>query len=278
MLYCTESKFVSISRKGSTMPTWQAIQSRQHINSGWRPPTNYRHAKQDALAPLTISELSQALPHYSLAFTQMSGEYQLVAILSLQSGVNLFVDANNRWQAPYIPACYRSYPFNLLPNQKGDLVVCIDSDSGLFHEQAQPDDKPLFNADGQPTETLQKIIDFMQQRHKQQILTQQAVNQLTEHNLIHPWPVQIKRDDDVQDVKGLFRIDEKSLKALQSDALSNMMQSGGIAIAYAQLFSMNQINQLAERAKYHARQQSKPEEPDIEKLFGNDDILSFDNI
>jgi len=264
------------------MPTWQAIQSRQHLNAGWRPPTDYRHTQQDALAPITISEFSQSLPHYSLAFTQQSGEYQLVAILSLQSGLNLFVDANNnRWQAPYIPACYRSYPFNLLPNQKGDLVVCIDSDSGLFHEQAEADDKPLFNADGQPTETLQKTIDFMQQRHKQQILTQQAVNQLAEHNLIQPWSVQIKTgsgENDVQDVKGLFRIDEKSLKVLKSDALSNMIQSGALAIAYAQLFSMNQINQLAERAKYHARQQSKPEEPDIEKLFGNDDILSFDNI
>lgn len=259
------------------MPTWQAIQSRQHINAGWRPPTDYRHAKEDALAPLVISELGQALPHYPLAFTQKSGEYQLVAMLSLQSGINLYVDTNNRWIAPYIPACFRSYPFNLLPNQKGDLVVCIDSDSGLFHEKAEPDDKPLFTAEGQPTEELQETIDFMQNRHKQQMLTQQAVKQLAEHNLIQPWPVQIKTGEEVQNVQGLHRIDEKSLKSLNSNALSNMMQNGALAIAYAQLLSMNQISLLVERAKSLAKHQPQ-EEPDIDKLFGNDDILNFDNI
>ena len=41
---------------------------------------------------------------------------------------------------------------------------------------------------------------------------------------------------------------------------------------------MNQIDQLVERAKYHIRLQPKREQPDIEKLFGEDDILSFDNI
>jgi hypothetical protein len=261
------------------MPTWQAIQSRQHINSGWRPPTDYRHAKEEALAPVTITELSQAIPHYAMAFRELSDGYQLVAILSLQSGVNLYVGADNRWQASFVPACFRSYPFNLLPNKQGTLVVCIDLDSGLFHEQAEPEDKPIFNADGEPTEAVQEVITFMQQRHKQQAITQKAVNKLAENNLIEPWPVQLRADSgEVQNVTGLFRIAESKIKSLGPDALSDLVQHGALALAYAQLFSMPNFSRLGELAKYHAQQAQQSEQPDIDQLFGSDDTLHFDNI
>ena len=52
-----------------------------------------------------------------------------------------------------------------------------------------------------------------------------------------------------------------------------------MALAHAQLFSLHQLRQLTERAKYHANLSAKQsaQEPDIEALFSDDDDddLSF---
>ncbi|MDZ7759565.1 MAG: SapC family protein [Desulfovermiculus sp.] len=79
---------------------------------------------------------------------------------------------------------------------------------------------------------------------------------------------------------GIYMISEKALNELDKETFADLRNNGALAFAYAQLFSMNQISRLSELAKYHAQQAQKQEssEPDIEQLFGDDDILSFDNI
>jgi hypothetical protein len=59
---------------------------------------------------------------------------------------------------------------------------------------------------------------------------------------------------------------------------SGLRQNGALGLAYAQLFSMNQVSRLGELAKLHARQAQQSQEPDVDQLFGSDDTLHFDNI
>jgi hypothetical protein len=145
------------------MPQWQAVTKTDHLEAGWTRYKDYRHAAQDALVPVMVAEMPQLLPVYPLAFSINNSDntYQFVAVLSLQAGLNLYLDNNLQWQAPYVPAHYRSYPFNLLPNSKGQLTLCFDQESELVQTPAQQGQVRLLKADGGISDALQQILDFL---------------------------------------------------------------------------------------------------------------------
>jgi len=259
------------------MPTWQALTIIDYKYAGWTRYTSYRHAVRDALVSVVVAELGQLLPHYPLGFSQLrfddqTERYQLVAVLSLQTGLNLYLDAQHQWQAPYVPAHYRSYPFNLLPNNQGQLTLCFDQDADLIHIPAQNQQIPLFGSDGQPVAELKTILDFLQQLHQNRRLTQSLVDQLAEHQLIQPWELtSVGVDGEAKPVKGLYHINEVALKALDPQPLSRLLQSGAIGLAYAQLYSQYRLHDFRQRFERHQSAGT----PDIAAIFGERDDSLF---
>lgn len=262
------------------MPTWTAISKTDHQHTGWTRFTSYQHARNDVLAAVVVAEITQLLPHYALAFSKTNPDlqdssYQLVALLSLQAGLNLYLDESNQWQAPYVPARYRSYPFNLLPNQNGDLTLCFDQDSGLIHTPAQQEQLPLLDDQGQPSEHLAPTIQFLQQLYKNRQLTQTLVDQLADHGLIQSWEItSAGADGEPKPVKGLYHINEAALKALDSEPLAQLNQSGALGLAYGQLYSQARLQDFKQRFARHQRSTTPPE-VDIDALFGEKDDSLF---
>ncbi|MBD1401911.1 SapC family protein [Pelovirga terrestris] len=263
------------------MPTWTAISKTDHQHTGWTRFTNYAHAQHDALAPVLAVELPHLLGSYALAFahsnttSNATPSYQLVAILSLQAGLNLFLDTNQQWQASYVPSHYRSYPFALQPNQQGEMTLCFDADSGLIHTPAEDQQTPLLDADQAPSKELTPIIDFLQQRHQHTQLTQTLVNQLAEHQLIQPWEIESAgADGEAKPVKGLYHINEAALKNLDPTPLSHLAHSGALGLAYGQLLSQARLHDLTRRFEQNQTGTTSPE-VDIEALFGEKDDNLF---
>jgi len=254
------------------MPRWQAITKTDHLESGWTRFKDYRHASQDALAPVMAVELARLLSVYPLAFSVNNSDnsYQFVAVLSLQAGLNLFLDSNLQWQAPYVPAQYRSYPFNLLPTSKGQLTLCFDEESDLVQTPAQQGQVRLFKAGAETSDELQQILDFLTHCHQNRQVTQALVNQLAEYNLIQPWELKSRGlGNDPKPVKGLYHIDEPALKELAPEHLSALARSGALALAYAQLLSEARLQDFAKR--FEARKKT-----DVGNFFAEDDIIKFD--
>lgn len=269
------------------MPNWHALSKEKHANAGWLPPTGYPQAKTDAIAPLLVAEMGHALAHYPFAFAPIEGgAFRLNVLLSLESSTNLFVNFQNKWMVPYVPAVYRSYPFNMMLNSEGGHVLAVDVDSDFFQEQAEDEAQAVLSEDGQPSESVKPLIEFMQQRLIQQQQTDRLVAQLAEKNLIEEWPIELKfgpSDEDVRKLGGLFRINEKALQELPPEDLSALTKSGALAIAYAQLFSMARMRELQARFVQFKQQsqtagQSAVEEIDLDKLFDGEsesDVFSF---
>jgi hypothetical protein len=162
----------------------------------------------------------------------------------------------------------------LLPSND-QLVFCIQEDH-LSDDQGQP----LFDAEGNLTKPVQDTLNFLNECEKNRKITQAACQSLQQAGVIEKWLLQIKQSEDQEPVQidGLYRISEKALNELDKETFADLRKNGALALAYAQLFSMNQVSRLAELAKYHAQQQQKEQEPDIEQLFGDDAVLNFDNI
>ncbi len=267
------------------MPNWQALSKEKHANAGWVSPTGYPQAKADAIAPLLAAELSHALAYYPFVFAPVEGgRYRLNVLLSLESGSNLFVNFDNKWMVPYIPAVYRSYPFNMMQEEVGNHVLAVDLDSTFFHEQAQSDDHTVLDADGEASETLKPLINFMQQRLVQQQQTDVLVAQLSDKGLIEEWPIELKvgpTEDDVRKLGGLFRINERKLQELSEADISELAKSGALSITYAQLFSQARLKEMQARFiqfKQQTLAATPVEQVDLDKLFDGEsdsDVFSF---
>jgi hypothetical protein len=210
-----------------------------------------------------------------LGLIQKQETYTPVAITGLGGKQNLFVNADGKWIGNYVPAVLREYPFALADNNQGEKVLCIEQ-SHLSDDQGQP----LFDSDGNLTKPVLDILNFLNECEKNRKVTQAACQSLAQAGVIEKWPLQIKHSEDREPVKidGLYRVSEKVLNELAGETFAGLRKNGALGLAYAQLFSMNQVSRLGELAKLHAQQTQQSKQPDIEQLFGNDDTLHFDNI
>ncbi len=96
---------------------------------------------------------------------------------------------------------------------------------------------------------------------------------LAEADVISEWPLKIQDGDQEKSVTGLYRIDEEKLNTLEDEKFLKIRKAGALPIAYAQLFSMGNIQNFLQLAKTH--EQLKTKTPDIQPILGDDDIISF---
>lgn len=168
-----------------------------------------------------------------------------VALQGLRAGENLWVDAKGNWRGGYIPAIYRGYPFTLA--RSGDKrVLCIDSDSGLI---SNTEGQPFFNDDGETTDTIQQILQFLNQVHTSRDVTQAQCAELSRLGLIQPWPLTVQAEGENQAREGLYRIDEEALNALSTEDFEALRTTGALPMVYCQLLSMQHIQRLGELAR-----------------------------
>ena len=266
------------------MPNWQALSKEKHLKSGWVPPNGYPQVKKESAAPILAAELGEALPYYPLVFiADNKGEFRLNVLLSLESGSNLFVNMANQWMVPYVPAAYRSYPFQMMENGKGGQVLAVDVDSQFFQVEAVSSDRRILTDEGEPQESTKPLITFMQQRYAQQKQTDALVKQIADLELIESWSIDVRfgpGEEDVRKLLGLSRINELKLKELEPSQLSELAKTGALGLVYAQLLSMARIKDLQARYLQFKKQTQKTEveKIDLDKMFDGDsgsDVFSF---
>ncbi|WP_048306566.1 SapC family protein [Halomonas sp. PR-M31] len=248
-------------------------------------PPGYGFAATQQLVPILIAELGQLLPHYVLAFVQQNGRFTPVAVTGLGGERNLYLDADGKWLAGYVPAILRGYPFSLANNETDQQVLCIHrehllegqgSESSTDTNSKQP--LPLFDGQGALSPPVQQTLDFLKKCDANRRITQTASHLLQGNGLIEPWPLEIERANDQEPltVKALYRVSERALNALKADAFAGLRRHGALPLAYAQLFSMNQLSLLSDRAAFHARKPARAQEVDLEALFdGDNETFSF---
>lgn len=266
------------------MSNWLAIQPSLHQKARWKNHTGYSFAQQDTTASLLMVELSSAVQFYPIGFVKdEAGVFKLVAIQSLEPSLNVFVNTKGQWRVPYVPSVYRGYPFRML---KADAesddapILCVDTDSGQF--DAAPDDnlgQPLFDEDGALSEMLKKVVDFLDKRDQNRVLTERAVAALSDAELIVPWGIQARLlDGEESTINGLFKIDQERLKALSGDVLETLNKVDALTVAHAQILSLPRLAGLSHFYQQHQMEQEgrASKQVDLEKFFSeNDDSLTF---
>ncbi|MDF1621973.1 MAG: SapC family protein [Pseudohongiella nitratireducens] len=262
------------------MTSWVALSSKAHANHGWKQNADYGFAAAQQLVPVLMAELSAVIAQYVLCFVPTENNaYQATAILSADGKSNVYVDAKGRWLTRYIPAQLRGYPFALHDGQENQKVLCINK-SALSEEAGS---LPLFDSNGELDKKVADILKFMTECEKSKATISAATAELANAGLIVPWDnLVVKQADKQKPIKldGLYRIDEKALTALNTENFAGLRKHGAIALAYAQLFSINQLSQLGQLTELRRRLSPEQAPEKLDSLFGSDDAgsINFDSI
>ena len=128
----------------------------------------------------------------------------------------------------------------LKPEDAEKSILCINEASGLVVESTE-EGNDFFDDENQPVQGIKDMVNFLSQVEASMLVTERAVNALADADLIAPWEINLKQGEEVAPVEGLFRVDEAVLKKLDDEDLLTLRKAGGLAIAYGQLFSMNQL-------------------------------------
>jgi hypothetical protein len=192
-------------------------------------------------------EFNEACKEFAIVFTRVgSGRTVPVAMLGLRGRENLFVDAEGRWDARYIPAFVRRYPFVLaeLPG-RAELAVCVDE---AFTGLNPADGEALFDAGGADTPFLQNALDFLRRYQAEYVRTEAFCQRLEQAGLL----MEMNAKADLVDgrsftINGLLIVDEKKLLALPDATALELLRSGEMHLISMHLVSLSNMQRLVDR-------------------------------
>lgn len=230
-------------------PSYQPLSAEFFAHKTWQPYTDYRHAAQLHLVPLSAPEVAPAAADLPVVFApNPQGKFSLCLLTGLAMGQNHCLDQHWQWQTSYVPVFVRNHPFRLLPvpAQPEQYVLCVDTSSPWLQASGGDGQEPFFDATQQVNPRIQDVVKTLQAQIRHQHFTQLAVDALVQHRLLMPWHLH-----DVQGlpISGLQRINEEALQQLSSEALNALLRTGSLAIAYAQMLSTHQLHRLQKLAQ-----------------------------
>ncbi len=258
-----------------------AITSKEFSDKRWHRFKLMNFAAKDTVAPLSAREASRAILSMPVGFIQSKDQFGLVALQGLESEHNLLLGPNGQWTGGYIPHHYFCYPFQMRKTNDGKLVLCIDLDSELLTSSDDELAEDFFDADGKPTKLVNDVVGFLSDHIAQLEATAQICRLLAEHRLIKPWPLKIETSNGEISLEALYCIDEERLNSLSATALKELRNVDALTLAYAQLFSMPNVQLLVKQIAKTQSEDGGSVDPLSEIGFENPDsggTISFDNL
>jgi hypothetical protein len=217
----------------------------QHKTLKLRPVDNIGFAAEVTAVPAVVGEFQEIARQGPIAFLKLGdGGLIPVALLGLPGGRNAYLDADLRWNAPYMPAFIRRYPFVFSEN--GDqMTVCFDRDFAGFNDD---EGEALFE-NGEPTMFLKNAMNLLGEFQRQVQLTQQFTKRLEEAGVLSEINAEIRLEDGrTSNISGVLVVEESKLKAISDATLKSWFDAGDLACIYAHRFSLGHMVDMARRS------------------------------
>ena len=201
----------------------------------------FAFAASSNVIPAVIDEFVPASRHLPILFLPGPKLPSPVFLTGLRSGETPLVDQKGRWQNDYLPAFLRRYPFIIGDVVNSDPIVCIDEESALFQNGAEP----LFLADGADSPCLQTKIVLMNEYNVSAKRTEHFVETLVDLDLLTAITINVQQADaGEQTLHGLTMVDHARFEHLSDDDFLRLRAHGFLAAIYAHLASLSSIDRL----------------------------------
>lgn len=232
-----------------------ATRHRDHcVDSG-----SYAFSREVSAVPLLAAEFAAAAREYPIVFVEVGDSLIPAAVLGLRHGENLYLDAQDGWQATYIPAFIRSYPFVFASGNDGQtLTLCIDESFAGLNREGKG--QRLFTDDGKRTPYLDQVVQRLQSFQLEFARTRAFCRKLRTREVLEPMQARIRLTDGKQlSLAGFLAVDRRKLKALSAETLGEMAKSGELELIYLHLQSIR--NFAGVRDRLAVSDDDKPDAP-----------------
>ncbi|NTS75531.1 SapC family protein [Catenovulum sp. SM1970] len=220
------------------------ISSDAHANKKVKALPNFDFAQNIHMAAVTVSEFPRAASSYPVVFVKGPNEdYKPVVLMGLKEGQNSYLSEDGRWDAPYVPAIIRRYPFGVatLTEKEGEFAICVDEESAALNEE---EGQALFE-NGEATEYLNGVRDFLTDMQKQEFITGKFCELLVKHDLLISQNLELKTPEgETKRIGGFYLINEKKFRELPDQVFLEFRHKGALDAIYSQLASLAQVQRL----------------------------------
>lgn len=202
--------------------------------------------------PLLATEIPFASAEYPVIFSAPNeeGEHTPLAVVGVSQGENLMLNEKNQFDARYIPAFIRRYPFVFAGTKESEtLTLCVDEDSKALVPDGSSGNR-LFDDNGEQTEFLKEMLKFLQDYQQRAEMTKVFCRKLKELDLLEPMQANIEfrnNADSNMSIKGFYTVKREKLKALTDEQALDLFKRDGLELIYAHLNSLSNLNELVER-------------------------------
>lgn len=199
---------------------------------------DYAFSRKLNSLPLMVVEFPQAAANYAIVFATHAEQVVPVVILGARQGENLYVGADGRWQASYVPAFVRRYPFVFATSDEGKtFTLCVDEAYPGVNYLGRG--QPLFDAEGKPSPYVQNVLQFLQDYRAQFDRTQAFASKVQALGLLEPMQAQFSLSSgEKMSLTGFMVVDRNKLKGLSGEQLADLAKTDELELIYLHLASM----------------------------------------
>lgn len=209
--------------------------------------TDYNFSAKLNSAPLMAVEFPSAAAEYAIVFAGTGDVVMPAAILGVRGDENLYLTRGGGWQAKYIPAFLRRYPFIFSSRDEGKtFMLCIDEGFPGFNREGRGE--KLFGEEKKPTPYVDNVLKFLQQYQVEFRRTEAFCKRLKDLNLLEPMQAQISLDSgERMSLTGFSAVSRARLKTLSATVLAELAKSDELELVYTHLASMRNFSGMRER-------------------------------
>jgi hypothetical protein len=208
---------------------------------------NFAFAGDTTAVLMAGVEFAEAAREYPIVFIRgQDKQMRPVALLGVRNGENLFVDEHGKWDASYIPAFVRRYPFVMAEaDAKGQLVICIDESCPALNAEHG---ELLINAEGKLEPRMNEVVQFLQNFQREFVRTELIARQLDELGLFIQQGVRFDTNaGETYQLNDFYLIDEAKFGQVADDKLPQLFRSGALGLVYLHLASLGNMRKLLDR-------------------------------
>lgn len=235
-----------------------AMSASRHRSMCFDPVANYSFSAGVNAVPLMAVEFIRAATEYAIVFANVGDDVLPATVLGVRPDQNLFLSEDSKWQAKYIPAFIRRYPFVFsAANERKMVTLCIDESHPGLNKEGRG--QRLFGDDGKPSAYTEQVLKFLKEYQIHFERTRLFGKRLKELDLLEPTQAQVTTPaGEKLRLGGFMAVPRKKLRALNGEALATLAKTDELELLYLHLYSMRNFNDVKNRLIESASPEAEP--------------------
>lgn len=174
-----------------------------------------------------------------------------LAVMGLVPGENLFVNAEDRFTGEYAPAYLRRYPFAMAHLEAGNdqLAICFDAEWEAFSQDGTTGER-LFDAQGEATEMLKNLVQFLETFETEVERTRKVCEVLDEAGVLEPMRFEAEVEGQPKvEVEGFLAVNHDKLQQLPDAKVVELHRMGLLQLLEMHRLSLSNMGRMAARRR-----------------------------